>query len=222
MKELGLSGLIARFKPLHIGGATMLEHTCKNSDYVKIGLGSSNRYNLRNPFTIEETIDMVDLFLSDKHIDNYEIIKVPDFSYEDNVSGEDRWTEYVKEEFGSLDYFVSGNTYVGELLENEYKIIHPSEVIPRESWVKARATQVRIDMSLGDSYKKSVPDVVSDYLEKNGIVDRFRSEFGLETLALLDKNDYLAEDPNTERDHVMKYEIGARVWGNKNVSYGKL
>ena len=54
MTKLGIAGIVARFKPVHKGHAAVLEALCERSEHVYIGIGSSNRYNLRNPFTKEE------------------------------------------------------------------------------------------------------------------------------------------------------------------------
>lgn len=54
-KKFRKLGAIGRFKPLHLGAAAMLEALCENAEEVVIGIGSSNKYNLRNPFTAEES-----------------------------------------------------------------------------------------------------------------------------------------------------------------------
>lgn len=59
MKTLGAVGFIGRFKPLHNGAALALETLCEQADKVKIGIGSVNKYNLRNPFTAEESQEMI-------------------------------------------------------------------------------------------------------------------------------------------------------------------
>lgn len=183
MKKLGKVGLIGRFKPLHNGAYVMLEAACEQADKVIIGIGSSNKYNLRNPFTAKESEEMIHAALS--KYTNYSIIHIPDFAHIPEYRDGQKWKEFILEKFGSLDYFISGNTYVGELLRDDYNIIHPATIIPREKQVKLKATKVRIEMALGNNWKPLVPESIAEYLENNKLVERFRKEFGLQTIALL-------------------------------------
>ena len=63
-----------------------------------IGIGSANRYNFRNPFTCDETADMLRLALAGR--DNFELIPVPD------LDDGPRWRALVIELFGPLDAFL--------------------------------------------------------------------------------------------------------------------
>lgn len=51
--------MVARWKPVHLGHAPALEALVTSADEVLIGLGSSNRYDVRNPFTAEESAEMI-------------------------------------------------------------------------------------------------------------------------------------------------------------------
>ncbi len=188
MKPLGNTGLVGRFRPLHNGGALLLEHICEKSESVIIGIGSTNKYNVRNPFTADETKDMVKLFLGST-FNNYSIINVPDFPNDPSKGECEDWIKYVVDHYGKLDNFVTGNPYVKRLLQDHYNIVHPSEIIPEKEYVDICATQVRLAMAKGEGYMHHVPKTVMMYLEENKIVERFRDEFGLETLALDEKPD---------------------------------
>mgnify|MGYP002750839863 CR=1 FL=1 len=52
-------GMVARWRPVHLGHAPILRALCDRATHALIGIGSSNRYDFRNPFTLEETIDMI-------------------------------------------------------------------------------------------------------------------------------------------------------------------
>lgn len=188
-KKYGRVGLVGRFKPLHNGAAALLESACEFSEYVVIGIGSSNKYNLRNPFTPEETKGMIDSFLSGKY-SNYEVIFVPDFAHIPEFRDGQKWREYVNENFGKLDYFVSGNDFVRNLLKEDYEIIHPGDFVPKERHVLLRATKVRYEIAKHGEWKNLVPEKVADYLESNGLIERFRKEFGLQTLAEISELSY--------------------------------
>ena len=75
--HFGRMGLVSRFKPVHIGHAVMLESLAERCDLLRIGIGSSNRYGVRNPFTAEETAHMIRLVLGEGDRE-YEIVQVPD------------------------------------------------------------------------------------------------------------------------------------------------
>lgn len=201
-KVTGKVGVIGRFKPLHKGGALMLDAVCENADHLVIGLGSSNKYNLRNPFTVEESAGMIQAYLSPR-FSNYELIPVPDFGHLSEHSDGKKWKEYVLEHFGPLDHFVSGNAYVSELLKDTYSIIHPAALIPLEQYVKIKATEVRLKMARDEHWKILVPEPVVIYLESRGLVDRFRKEFGEQTIAAsLGVNVYEPESYNEEKKHI--------------------
>lgn len=204
MKELGRVGLVGRFKPLHNGGAIMLESVCQKADHVIIGLGSSNKYNVRNPFTADESQAMIDLFLRPKH-SNYEFVKIPDFAHHPEYGDGQRWRQYVVDSMGPLDHFVSGNDYVQALLSNDYDIMHPADLIPKERQLMLRATEVRVEMARGDGWKTLVPYEVSRYIEQNGLDKRFRQEFGLHTLACAaDERYWLPENVMQEKAHTLE------------------
>src|SRR5689334_15734937 len=96
--------MIARWRPVHLGHASVLRALCRSGKHVLIGIGSSNRYNVRNPFTLEETQHMLNLVLDE--FKNYELIPVPD------LDDGPRWRLMIKEMFGELDLFVTENPYV--------------------------------------------------------------------------------------------------------------
>jgi len=202
--KLGRVGVIGRFKPLHNGGALMLDAICENADHVVIGLGSSNKYNLRNPFTGDESAGMIEAYLSPR-FSNYELIHVPDFGHIQEFSDGKKWKEYVTEHFGTLDHFVSGNDYVSDLLKDTYTVIHPAALIPPEQHLRIRATEVRLRMACYQDWRALVPEAVATYLESNVLVERFRTEFGLQTIAAsLDANIHGKESYHQERDHTLE------------------
>ncbi len=202
-KQFHSLAVIGRFKPLHNGAALMLDALCDQAEEVKIGIGSSNKYNQRNPFTAEETEEMLRSYLSPRH-DNFEIIYVPDFAQIPQYADGQEWRTYVREHFGTLDGFVSGNDYVRNLLKEDYLMIHPAALIPQERWVKIRASEVRLEIVQGkEHWKDLIPSEVVVYLEKNNLIERFKQEFGEEILRSVGKlDDYRrTETEDEERSH---------------------
>ena len=180
-KRYSRLGVIGRFRPLHIGGAMMLETLCQQSGYVIIGVGSANKYNIRNPFTAEESVNMIDKYLSSQGYDNYEIFTINDYAHIPEFSDGQKWKNEVKQHLGKIDAFITGNPYSKNLLGADYKIVHPGELIPPEKWVWLRGTMAKNS----DLWEKMVPQVVVEYLLENKLVDRFQREFGLQTLSCL-------------------------------------
>lgn len=203
MKDLGIVGVIGRFKPPHLGGQAMLESLCERADKVIIGIGSSNRYNARNPFTAQESQEMIDSFLSKKY-DNYTFVQVPDFGHIPEFADGARWKEYVRHSLGPLDHFISGNPYVSDLLKEEYDIILASSVMHEHLRRPLRSSLVRLELARFGSWQDLVPQEVSEYILSHKLDERFRQEFGLETLARFaqGKSVHGIEDITSERKNV--------------------
>ena len=169
-------GMVARWRPVHRGHTPVLHALCERSDRALIGIGSSNRYNARNPFTLEETIDMIQLVLAGR--ENFTLVPVPD------LDDGPRWREMIIEMFGSLDLFVTDNPYVASLLANDYPVVRPVALVPEEERIAVNGTMVRREMARGNDWQKLVPREIADYITARKLDERFRREFGLVTLGL--------------------------------------
>jgi nicotinamide mononucleotide adenylyltransferase len=169
-------GMVARWRPVHNGQAAVLRALCANAREVLIGIGSSNRYNARNPFTLSETEDMLHLVLDGR--DNVRVIPVPD------LDDGPRWRLMLLDLFGPLDLFVTDNPYVANLLGDDYPLRRPVELVPLNERVRVDGSMVRAAMARGERWQAWVPEKVAEYIQSNGLDVRFRKEFGLETLAM--------------------------------------
>jgi nicotinamide-nucleotide adenylyltransferase len=172
----GRIGMVARWRPVHLGHAPVLRALCRRADQALIGIGSSNRYDVRNPFTLNETSDMIRLVLAD--LENHTLIPVPD------LDDGPRWRAMITDMFGPLDRFVTANPYVRSLLSEDYVIIRPVELLPMEQRIAIDGSMVRREMARGDDWRELVPKIVANYITTRKLDERFRREFGLETLAL--------------------------------------
>jgi nicotinamide-nucleotide adenylyltransferase len=169
-------GMVARWQPVHRGHSPVLNALCDRASQALIGIGSSNRYDVRNPFTHEERADMIRLTLAGRG--NYTLIPVPDL---DNGP---RWRALITDLFGPLDLFVTDNPYVSSLLAADYRVIKPVELVPEDEKVAVNGTMVRKEMACGDGWRELVPDEVADYIATRHLDGRFRREFGLQALAM--------------------------------------
>jgi len=168
--------MVARWRPVHLGHTPVLQALCRRAATALIGVGSANRYNLRNPFTAAETIDMIRLVLAGHT--NYTLIPVPD------LDDGPRWRKMMLELFGPLDLFVTDNPYVASLLKQDYPIIRPVQLVPDDKKIAIDGSMVRREMARGDGWQALVPPQVAQYITSRQLDDRFRREFGLQTLAI--------------------------------------
>ena len=122
MEPVTRIGMVARWQPVHRGHSPVLRALCRQADHAFIGIGSSNRYNLRCPFTLAETSDMLRLALAE--YPNYSLIPVPD------LDDGPRWRLMILDLFGPLDCFVTDNPYVAKLLAADYRVIRPVALVP--------------------------------------------------------------------------------------------
>ncbi len=86
--------------------------------------------------------------------------------------------------FGPLDAFVTANPYVAGLLKDDYPILRPVALVPTEDRVRIDGTMVRRAMAGGDAWTDLVPNEIAAYIKEHRLDERFRREFGLETLAM--------------------------------------
>jgi nicotinamide-nucleotide adenylyltransferase len=169
-------GMVARWQPVHNGHIPVLRALCDLADRAIIGIGSANRHTVRNPFSLSETADMIRLVLAGR--ENYALLPIPD------LDDGPRWRAMVAERFGPLDLFVTANPYVWSLLSAEYPLARPVELIPANARVAVDGTMVRREMARGGGWRALVPGEVADYIASRRLDERFRREFGLQTLAM--------------------------------------
>jgi nicotinamide-nucleotide adenylyltransferase len=173
--QLDRIGMVARWQPVHLGHAPVLRALCDRAAQALIGIGSANRYGLRNPFTLEERREMIHLALDGRS--NYELIPVPD------LDDGPRWRLMILDLFGPLDLFVTANPYVRSLLSTDYRLLDPVQLVAEQDRVPLNGTMVRWEMACGPGWRDLVPEKVADYIAAGGLDERFRNEFGLQTLA---------------------------------------
>jgi nicotinamide-nucleotide adenylyltransferase len=195
-------GVIGRFRPLHRGSAAMLDAICENAGHAIIGIGSSNKYDCRNPFTAEEARSMVDAYLKPRHR-NYEIVQIPDYGHIPAYADGKRWLSEITHQYGQLDCFVTGNQWVEELVKTKYPTMHPFELIPRQQRSMVKGTEVRIAIAEGEDWERLVPRTVAAYLKTHGLDTRLRSEFKEEILDSTRTGYQRFETTDEERAHVI-------------------
>ena len=110
--------------------------------------------------------------------ENYTLMPVPD------LDDGPRWRLMIRDLFGPLDLFVTANPYVASLLAKDYRIVKPVELILEDERIAVDGTMVRREMARGTAWRDLVPKEIADYIALRRLDERFRREFGLQTLAL--------------------------------------
>ncbi len=183
-------GMIARWRPVHNGHLPVLRALCGQAGHAWIGIGSSNRYDLRNPFTLGETADMLRLALAD--FSNYTLIPIPD------LDDGPRWRAMVLDLLGPLDLFLTDNPYVFSLLKEDYRVERPVSLVPLHERIPLDGTTVRLAMARGQDWGSMVPPPIAEYITSRGLDARFRREFGLQALAqTVERTPHLAGSEST-------------------------
>ena len=173
----------------------LLETVCREADIVRIGIGSSNVIDHRNPWTADETEEMIDAHLSE-HYHNYTFHHIPDFR------DADRWRDEVSRQLGSLDLFVSGNPYVRDLMKDTYQTKDMLDLIGKENHLEISGTLVRGRLATaGADYRSLLPEAVADWLEADSRIERFRKDWGKKAL-----RDMPPGDAWKETDYLEEFE----------------
>ena len=168
--------IIGRWRPVHLGHQAALHALCQQFEHVTIGIGSTNVYDYRNPFTQNEVRDMLELALEE--YSNYTLAPIPD------TADEDEWRQLVQAAIGDPDLLVTANPYVRAMLDGLWPIAHPAAFIPHEHKVPVSGSMLRRRMADGSAWTDLVPPKITQYLVDHQLDRRFRAEFGLQTLAL--------------------------------------
>jgi nicotinamide mononucleotide adenylyltransferase len=110
--------------------------------------------------------------------DNYSLLFIND------LDDGPRWRKMILDIFGPLDRFVTENPYVSSLLAEDYEVVRPVSLLSEEDKIPINGTMVRRAMAEGDGWQAMVPAAVAEYLIQHELDQRFRREFGLQTLAM--------------------------------------
>lgn len=132
---------IMRGNPPHVNHTAMLRELCEKAVRVKIDLGSSNKFDKKNPFKIEEREDMMNLAL--KGYNNYKLFRLPDFGNDEQWFNElckinGKFTEILSNNAYDLNIYTAHQYEPGHKNEDrfrKYDIIHPTDVIDQNKMV---------------------------------------------------------------------------------------
>lgn len=168
--------MVARWKPVHLGHAAVLRALLRSADQVVLGIGSSNKLDVHNPFSAAETREMLELVLG-AELGRTAIVEIPD------LGDPPRWRLMIRDLLGPLDAFVTANEWVKGLMAEDYPVVHPVTLLEPSEQVRVSGTMVRLAMARGADWRALVPAPVANFLDERGLCARFVRDFGLATLA---------------------------------------
>lgn len=183
---------IMRANPPHVNHTLMLRELCRKAVGVKINLGSSNRFNKKNPFKIEEREKMMKLSLADH--DNYDILRLPDFD------DDDAWFNYLYKTNKPFSEILSNNPYDLKIYQrfqenpdyNKFDTLYPTDILPQEDmiyatgiWKNGVFAQTKKPLYVSGTFTRAaivndwdwesfVDEKVANYIKKNNLVKRIK------------------------------------------------
>ncbi len=180
------AAMIARWKPVHRGHAVVLRALSKICEELIIGLGSSNILDARSPFSAWESAEMIRRVLGPR----------PGLSFRElpDLYDGPRWRQMVVEQFAPLDLLFTGNRYVRDLLQNDFLVLHPVQLLSEAERLPLSGTDVRTAMGRGEDWTRLVPPEVAAFLEEEGIANRVISRWGTQ---LADPQSGASTDPKS-------------------------
>ncbi|MEM3638016.1 MAG: nicotinamide-nucleotide adenylyltransferase [Conexivisphaerales archaeon] len=150
---------VGRFQPLHLGHVAAIEYALSKSDRLVIAVGSAEKsYELRNPFTAGERIEMLySVLASKKLLERVVTITVPD------VDNHLLWVPLVRSLAPSFSRVFSNDPLTILLFRNEGYAVEEVPLYRREELM---ATEVRRRMAEGVNWSRLVPKEVYDFVRK--------------------------------------------------------
>ncbi|MEM1922923.1 MAG: nicotinamide-nucleotide adenylyltransferase [Nitrososphaerota archaeon] len=179
LKELRRAVLIGRFQPFHLGHLSAVREILEEFDEAVIAIGSSQfSHTFENPFTAGERIEMIRLALDEDGQDLSRIITVtvPDI-------GEHKlWVQRLVSTCPKFQVAYTNNPFVKLLLVEQGIEVREAKLLNREV---LSATRVRFLMAEDGDWKKYLPPIVAEYIERIGGVERIKIVRGSATSSLI-------------------------------------
>jgi nicotinamide-nucleotide adenylyltransferase len=159
--------IVGRFQPYHLGHHEAIKNILKEVDELIIAVGSSqNSFELNDPFTAGERIEMISLALKkEKLFDKCFIVPV------DDIQQYGLWASKVISYTPEFDLVYSNNPIVKQLFEREG--IEVKKMISNLKEIDS--IKIRKLMTNGGNWKKLLPKPVIQYLEEMDCVKRMKA-----------------------------------------------
>lgn len=168
-KPFSVAGIVGRFQPFHNGHLQLILEIYRTSEFVKIGIGSSQyAFTPENPFSFEERKRMIVSALKDQNIDTntFRIFPIPDLH---NIS---KWTTAMIEIMGNFDIFYSNSEWIRQYLSNHGKKIGALKKI---NFQQFNGTFIRSEIMADRTTSNLLPPTVITILKEINGFERIKS-----------------------------------------------
>ncbi|MBI5554070.1 MAG: nicotinamide-nucleotide adenylyltransferase [Candidatus Diapherotrites archaeon] len=159
--------VVGRFQPYHVGHHEAIKRALKEVNELVIAVGSSqNSFELKDPFTAGERIEMIGLALAaEKLRDRCFIVPI------DDINQYGLWASKVVSYCPEFDLVYTNNPIVKQLFEREGIEVKP--MVSNRSEIDS--TKIRKAMGTGKGWEKMVPSAVAKYLHELGCMARMKA-----------------------------------------------
>ncbi|MFA5105956.1 MAG: nicotinamide-nucleotide adenylyltransferase [Candidatus Micrarchaeia archaeon] len=163
------SGLfIGRFQPVHNGHMEAIKFACSKCEKLIVVVGSSQKsYELDDPFTVGERIEMVsDAIAGAGLLAKCKVLSVPD------IQNNALWVAHVESLVPPFDSVFSNNSLVKTLFSDAGYKVFPVPMANRKEY---EGTKIRKLMLEGRGISKLIPPQAHAVIERIGATKRMRS-----------------------------------------------
>lgn len=138
--------LIGRFQPFHNGHLHAIRHALSVSDFLILGIGSSNRARVSdNPFSAQERLDMI---VASVDTDRIGIFDIPDFG------DHKRWFRYVTRTLPHFDAVFTNDHISSHIFKRHNLAVYPIPFLDRAN---LSGTEIRARIKSNRDWQKFVP-----------------------------------------------------------------
>jgi len=152
MKKYKIGLVIGRFQPFHKGHLHLLKESLNIADKIIIGIGTANRCDQDNPWTIEERRLMLEKVVKEEKIEN-RIIKIVDVN--DYLNDDERWYRASQVETDSVDIVIGNNDHVRRIYDEHHIQTTGAKLFKR---YLLEGYKIRKLIRAGKQWKNRVPE----------------------------------------------------------------
>ena len=151
--------LIGRFQPFHFGHLYLIKKALSVSDRLFIGIGSSNRTDVKNPLNWRVRKKMLKKVIDKEKLNGKikEIIPLKDFF------NDEKWLNNVVKKTGGFDVVVGNNNWVNRIMKNGGKKIMR---VPYYKRYLYEGEKIRRLMNEGKRWESRVPKYLVEEINK--------------------------------------------------------
>lgn len=168
-----MNGLIVgRYQPFHLGHLAAVKEALGHCDRLIVAIGSAQYSHTRdNPFTAGERYEMVYAAVLEAGIyERVNIIPVID------VNRYAVWVSHVRSLVPPFHTIFTNNPLTQRLFSESGYEVRQTKIYNKESY---SGSYIREQMINGGNWRQSVPEAVSEIIDRFGGVDRVRELFYL-------------------------------------------